>query len=87
MKHPDVGIEDTLRELVSIHSSRTVSVDELHSGTSLIHDLSYSSVELITLVTKIEEALSFEFADDMLTMETFADLETLTRSVRSMLHH
>jgi acyl carrier protein len=44
---------------------------EIHEGTNLIEDLHFDSMEVMTLILRIEEAFHVSFRDEHLDLEHF----------------
>ncbi len=60
-----------------------VSADEVGNESSLIDDLQLDSIQIIELVTRLEDEFSFELDDEDMDFQYFSTIDTLAKFVES----
>lgn len=73
---------DELRIRNVIRALKGYDTVEIHDGTHLIDDLSFDSMEVMTLILRLEEELRISFRSEDLELERFVTFGRLLSTLR-----
>ena len=71
---------DELKGLI-LQLNPSLTPEQLHENASIVEDLGLDSIVVVTLINLIEERFAFIFAEEDLTMDTFATLGVLAEFI------
>jgi acyl carrier protein len=74
----------TIRNLLRKHAGLPVNVDDLANGADL-YAAGLSSFASVQLMLALEESFDIEFPDSLLNRKSFQSIESIERSVASIL--
>ena len=60
----------------------STAIDELQSETNLVYDLGMDSIEILTIITKLEQEFDVEFLDDDMDMDNMVVLGHICESLQ-----
>jgi acyl carrier protein len=76
---------ETFDNLVIACTDEAVESADLNDETDLIDDLSFDSMNIISLVVALEDAFSIEIPDEILTLTDLRSYTKLKESVKTMI--
>jgi len=79
------AIQDQIKRLISNEVLVGVSVDEIGNDDSLISDLHLDSIQMIALITGLENEFGFILDDEDLDMENLSTVNRLAKFVQAKL--
>ena len=59
-----------------------ITLEALQNETNLVYDLGMDSIEMLTIITKLEQEFDVEFLDDDMDMDNMIVLEHICESLR-----
>jgi len=75
--------KDVIRKyILEISPQGNNSNDILENDTNIIEELGIDSINMITLVVKIEEMLGLEIPDEALIMENFSTINKICEQIK-----
>lgn len=81
----DTAIQNQIKRLISNEVLVGVGVDEIGSDDSLISDLHLDSIQMIALITGLENEFDFILEDEDLDMENLSTVNRLAEFVQKKL--
>lgn len=78
-------IQDQIKRMISDEVLVGVSIEEIGSDMSLISDLSLDSIQMLALITGLENEFNFVLEDEDLDMENLSTVNRLAEFVQNKL--
>ena len=76
--------QDRIINLICNDIAVDLSAEDITAQSSLFDDLSFDSIKMIELLTKLEQEFEIELDDEDLDFQVFATINTLTTFVDSV---
>jgi len=76
--------QDRIINLICTDIAVEFSADDISAQSSLFDDLSFDSIKMIELLTKLEQEFEIELDDEDLDFQVFATINSLTTFVDSV---
>jgi len=80
----ETNTQDRIINLICTDIAVDLSAEEITAQSSLFDDLSFDSIKMIELLTKLEQEFEIELDDEDLDFQVFATINTLTTFVDSV---
>jgi acyl carrier protein len=81
----EAGIYDTIKNMISNEVLVGVSVEEIGDDASLISDLNLDSIQMMSLITGLENAFDIMLDDEDLDLENLSSVKRLAEFVKKKL--
>ena len=81
----EAGIYDTIKNMISNEVLVGVSVEEIGDDASLISDLNLDSIQMLSLITGLENAFDIMLDDEDLDLENLSSVKRLAEFVKKKL--
>ena len=78
----DNSIQDRIKNLICDGLVVGVALEDLNGDSSLINDLQLDSIQMIELITRLEDEFSIELDDEDFDFEVFSTINSLTNFVQ-----
>ncbi len=78
--------QDKIKEMISNEVLVGVGVDEIGSDASLISDLAMDSIQMLALITGLENEFGFMLEDEDLDMENLSSVNKIAEFVAAKLN-
>lgn len=79
----DKSIQDRIKDLISNEVLVGVSADEINDDSALVEDLHLDSIQMIELITGLENEFDIILEDEDLDLEFFSTVNSLSDFVKS----
>ena len=76
--------QDRIINLICNDIAVDLSAEDITAQSSLFDDLSFDSIKMIELLTKLEQEFEIELDDEDLDFQVFATINTLTTFIDSV---
>jgi acyl carrier protein len=87
-EHCTETIIEQLKTIIADKLDANIKREEIPPGVSLLEDgLGLDSIMLVELVSLVEEAFGFQFAEEEFDLKIFGNLNTLTAFVATKVAH